>query len=260
MQMTPRRTLKRKLVNRELTVGSWLSLGHAGVTEMMASGGFEWLVIDSEHTSLDPSMVEHMIRTIELSGKAPLVRVSSNDPSEIKRVLDAGAAGILVPMVNSAEDARAAVDAAYYPPRGRRGAGLYRAQGYGLGFDRHRAESEESTVVIAQIEHADGVRNLESILAVDGVDGFIIGPYDLSGSVGKPGQLDSPEVRTELEKVARVVRAGNKVAGFHVVHSDRALLENKIREGYRFLVYGDDMVFLAEKIRDECGFIASIRQ
>jgi 2-dehydro-3-deoxyglucarate aldolase len=242
---------KARLAAKELTIGSWLSFGFPPVAELMASAGFEFLVVDQEHAAIGVAEMHGLVQIIDLAGVVPLVRVPANDAVYIKQALDAGAHGVLVPMVNSAQEAAEAVARATYPPRGVRGAGLARAQDYGLGFARYREWAERETVVIVQVEHVDGVGQLEAILAVDGVDGFIIGPYDLSASLGHPGEWRHPDVRATLDEVARVVRGSTKPAGFHVVHSDRLELSERIACGYRFLAYGDDMVFLAEKAQDE---------
>jgi 2-keto-3-deoxy-L-rhamnonate aldolase RhmA len=253
------KSLKQKLVQSRVTIGSWLSWGFSPITEIMAKAGFEWLVIDLEHTAIDYSEAYQMIQTIDLAGCAPLVRVGDNDKLIIKRVLDSGAQGIVVPMINTAEEARRAVDAAYYPPRGTRGVGLSRAQSYGVDFHGYRQWALEETVIIAQIEHYLGVNNLEDILAVDGIDGFIIGPYDLSGSLGHPGKFDHPDVLDALQRVEQVMNISSKPGGYHVVQTNREELQFRMDQGYRFLAYGDDMVIFAEKLRAEGKYITSIK-
>jgi 2-dehydro-3-deoxyglucarate aldolase len=225
----------------------------------MARAGFEWLVVDMEHTAIGVAEMHHLVQVVSLAGVVPLVRVPLNEPVSIKHALDAGAEGVLVPQVNTVEEATRAVAYAHYPPRGLRGAGLGRAQDYGLGFAAYRERAERQTVVIVQIEHITGVRNLEGILGVEGVDGFIIGPYDLSASLGRPGDWHHAEVRAALDEVARVVRSGPKPGGYHVVHSDHAEFDARLAAGYRFIAYGDDMVFFAEKVRAEAGHVLARR-
>ncbi|NQU59145.1 MAG: 2,4-dihydroxyhept-2-ene-1,7-dioic acid aldolase, partial [Rhodospirillales bacterium] len=180
-------SLKQKLTNNETTIGSWITLGHSAVAELMAkTGGFDWLVIDMEHSVIELSQAQEMMQAIDLAGVPPLVRLTSNDENLIKRVMDAGAHGVVVPLVNSKEDAERAVASVYYPPRGTRGTGLARAQGYGATFPEYKAWLKENGVVVVMIEHIDAVNAIDEILAVPGVDGFIIGPYDLSASLGVP--------------------------------------------------------------------------
>ena len=251
-------SLKQKLVDRKLTIGSWLSFSCQPTCEMMAKSGFEWLVIDMEHTTIDFNEAEQMIRIIDLAHCVPLVRVGANDPLIIKRVMDAGAHGVIIPMVNTEEDARKAVQAVYYPPVGTRGVGLSRAQNYGLGFDEYKQWAKIESIVIVQIEHINGVNNLEQIMAVDRVDGFIIGPYDLSGSLGLPGQFEHPKVAEALAKVETYMKNSTKPGGFHVVHSDHEALTKRIEQGYKIIAYGDDMVFFAEKAAQESAFIKTV--
>ncbi len=239
---------KERLRRHELTIGTWLSFQFLPLTEMLAREEFDWLVIDLEHTTIDLSQVMEMVMLIDHAGLSPLVRVGANDPLTIKRVMDAGAHGVLVPNVRSAEEARRAVDAVYYPPQGTRGAGLGRAQAYGMDFDGYRAWLESEAVVIVQIEHVDAVRELSQILDVDGVEAFMLGPYDLSASVGKPGEFDDPEVKAVFDDVAALVNSAKKPAGIHVVYPDPEVLKQRISDGYRVIAYGDDMVFYSDAV------------
>lgn len=242
--------LKKKLAKNELTLGSWITLGHAAVAEVMAGAGFGWLVIDLEHSMIGMREAAELIRTIDLLGLPALVRVTSCDPGQIKRVLDAGAAGVIVPMVNSPEEAERAVKAVKYPPRGERGVGLARAQGYGFAFEPYASSINERSVVIVQIEHVKAMDNLEAILTTNGIDGSLIGPYDLSGSIGKPGKFDDPEVAKLLETYLRVCARCGKPAGTHVVSPDSGMVQQKIAEGYTFIAIGVDFLFLGASCRD----------
>ena len=184
------KTLKHKIINRDITIGSWITVGNNAIAEILANVGFDWLVVDLEHTTISLEQAGELIRTIELSGVTSLVRLTSNDENQIKRVMDAGAQGIIVPMVKNTKDATSAVAATRYPPQGNRGVGLARAQKYGASFKEYldwQSDVNSGPVVVVQIEHIDAVNNLKQILNVDGVDAFIIGPYDLSCSMGIPG-------------------------------------------------------------------------
>jgi 2-keto-3-deoxy-L-rhamnonate aldolase RhmA len=250
-----KKSLKYKLQTNTLTIGSWITLGHPAIAEIMANSGFDWLTIDMEHSAITMHEAQQLIQVIELSGCVPLVRVGSNDPNLIKRVMDAGSHGVIVPMVNSAKDAEAAVKAVKYPPVGTRGVGLARAQGYGVDFENYKDWAEKESIVIVQIEHIDAVDNIEDILLTDGVDAFIIGPYDLSGSLGIPGEFNNPKVITALERVKEVAEKTNMISGFHVVPPEPDQLKYKIDEGYRFLAYSIDTLFLAETCRTDLSII-----
>ncbi|MGB2630980.1 MAG: aldolase/citrate lyase family protein [Candidatus Omnitrophota bacterium] len=255
--MKKRTHLKDSLLKRELTIGSWITLAHPSIAEIMAKAGFDWLVVDMEHSAIELGQAQNLIQVIELAGCVPLVRVGENDPNLIKRVMDAGAHGVIVPMVNTEEDAVRAVKAVKYPPVGTRGVGLARAQGYGMDFEGYKGWVNEKSIVIVQIEHIDAVKNLEKILTVKGVDGFIIGPYDLSGSVGKPGEFDDPEVKKALERVTEVSRKLKALSGFHVVPPDPGQVKEKIDEGYSFIAYSLDTLFMADHIHSDMKAIRS---
>jgi len=213
-------TLKEKLYDNKLCIGSWITLAHPAIAEIMAKSGFEWLTVDLEHSVITIREAEELIRVIDLCGVAPLVRLSTNDPVQIKRVMDAGAHGVIVPMVNSVKEARKAVDAVRYPPEGNRGVGLARAQGYGSDFEKYKEWLNKKSIAIVQIEHIKAVENLDAILSVDGVDGFIVGPYDLSGSLGIPGQFNNKLMVEAMSKIRTSIKTSSKIAGYHVVEPD----------------------------------------
>jgi 2-dehydro-3-deoxyglucarate aldolase len=236
--------LKLKLAQGELTVGSWITLGHPSIAEIMAAAGFDWLVLDMEHSVLELSEIQMLIQVLDGKECPAIVRLTSHHPDQIKRVMDAGATGVMVPMIKSAADAKTAVQAVYYPPRGQRGVGLARAQGYGAKFQQYRDWLEKNAVIVVMIEHIDAVNSIDSILSVDGIDAYIIGPYDLSGSMGRIGEFNHPEVTSAIE---RVLEAGNRLGkpgGIHVVEPDQDELRQRIAAGFSFIGYGLDIRIL----------------
>ena len=236
--------LKSRLSKGDLTIGSWITLGHPSIAEIMASAGFDWLVLDMEHSVLELSEIQTLIQVLDGKQCPSIVRLTSNHPDQIKRVMDAGATGVMVPMVKSAEDARAAVQSVYYPPRGQRGVGLARAQGYGSSFQKYRSWLEENAVIVAMIEHVDAVNSIDEILAVDGIDAYIIGPYDLSGSMGRPGDLNHPDVQSSIARVLEAGHRSGKPGGIHVIEPDQDELQRRIAAGFNFLGYGLDIRIL----------------
>lgn len=236
--------LRNKINSRVLTIGSWITLGHPAIAEIMAKAGFDWLVVDLEHSVISIDVAGDLIRTIDLCGVAPLVRLTSNDPNQIKRVMDAGAHGIVVPMVNTPAEAAQAVAATRYAPKGTRGVGLARAQGYGVNFQDYLNWQNDGPVVIVQIEHKEAVGRMEEILAVPGVDGFIIGPYDLSCSMGTPGQFEQPEFISAMTHIRETGKRLGCPAGLHIVEPDLQQLEQTIHEGYTFIAYSVDIRML----------------
>ena len=239
--------LKQKLFSNKLTIGSWISLGHPSIAEIMTKSNFDWLTIDLEHSVISLSEVENLIRVIELSGVSPLVRLTENSTSQIKKVMDSGAHGIIVPMVNSLKDAKKAIEAAYYPPKGRRSFGLARAQGFGTKFKEHIEYNQENTIVIVQIEHVDALHELEGILSLPQVDAYMIGPNDLSGSMGIPGEIENKEYLKVIKQINAVGKKIGKPSGIHIVEPDLKLLEKASKE-YSFIAYSVDF----RMIEDSC--------
>jgi 2-keto-3-deoxy-L-rhamnonate aldolase RhmA len=240
--------LKQKLINKQLTIGSWITLGNTGIAEILANAGYDWLVVDLEHTTISLEQAGELIRTIELSGVPSLVRLTSNDENQIKRVMDAGATGVVVPMVKNVEDAKSAVAAIHYPPLGNRGVGLARAQKYGEAFQEYlkwQSDANDGPVVVVQIEHIDAVNNLKNILSVEGVDAFIIGPYDLSCSMGIPGEFNNPKFKQVIESIISISNEMNAVSGLHVVEPDLLKLDEAIKIGHKFIAYSVDIRMLA---------------
>lgn len=242
--------LKKALLENRQTYGSWITLSHPLIPEILAPAGFDWLVIDMEHSSIGLNELLPLIISIEANNIIPLVRVGENNPTLIKRVMDAGSYGVIVPNVNNAEEAKAAVTAVKYPPIGTRGVGLYRAQRYGRQFEEYKTWLCEESVVIVQIEHVNAVTNIDEIFKTPGVDGFIVGPYDLSGSLGKPGEFNHPEVAEALEKVMVAAARYHIPAGFHSVSSDPNEARRRREEGYKFLAFSLDTIFLGDAACD----------
>ncbi len=243
--------IKSKLKSGEPSIGTWLSMAHSSIAEILAMAGYEWVVIETEHTAIDVSEVMRLIIAIEQRGSIPLVRLAWNDPIQAKAILDSGAAGIIVPMVNTKADAELAVKMTKYPPEGFRGVGLARAQGYGQYFNEYVDRSNNDSLLILQIEHIDAVNNIEEILSVPGIDGTFIGPYDLSMSLGIPGQLNHPDVVNAKQKVLEATLRHNLTAGIHCVHPDTADRDCKlaVEQGYRFIAVGTDILFLGDSAR-----------
>ena len=235
--------LKEKLKKKVTTTGSWITFSDPSSAEVMANAGFDWLTIDLEHSCINIKEAEQLIRTIDLCGVTPLVRLTSNNPDLAKRVLDAGAKGIIVPMIKSLDDAKNAINAAYYPPKGTRSFGLARAQGYGTRFDEYLQASYEETVVILQIEHIEALDQLEDILSLENVDAYIIGPYDLTGSMGIPGQFDNEKYLQTIEEIKSIGQRVQKPGGIHIVEPDLEAYK-KAKENYTFIAYSVDFRML----------------
>jgi len=243
--------LKQKLKLNNQTIGSWITIGHHSIVELMASAGFDWLTVDMEHSAITLDKAQELILAIQSSKMDALVRVGANDELLIKRVMDSGADGVIVPMVNSKNDVEKAINSVKYPPMGTRGVGLSRAQNYGIGFEEYKEWLRDMSVIIAQIEHIDAVENIRKIIEVDGIDGIIIGPYDLSASLGIPGELDHPLLAEAIKEVESACKEKSFTMGYHIIKPDHREVLNKIKSGYSFIGFSLDFYFLGDKARSE---------
>lgn len=243
--------LKNNLKKNKLTIGSWIMMGDPTSVEVMALAGFDWLAIDIEHTSINLDKLNVLIQIIQAKKIKALVRVSKNEEVIIKKILDMGADGIIVPMINSKDDAINAINYAKYPPIGMRGVGLTRASQYGEKFEDYKKWVKDELVIIAQIEHINAVNNIEQIIKVDGIDGVLIGPYDLSASMGFPGKFDDIKFKDAIKKVTDVCKANNFPSGFHIVDTNSKVVQTRIDEGFTFLAFGIDYMFLKNSASKE---------
>lgn len=234
-------------------LGTIVTLPSPEIAEGLARCGYDWLWIDMEHSAL--SLRETGALLVACAGRAAgLVRIPPQDPVRICQVLDLGADGIIVPRIRTAAEAAAVVDAAKYPPGGQRGVGLGRANGFGLEFEGYMARANSATAVVVQIENGDAVRHVEEILSVPGVDAALIGPYDLSASLGVPGGVNLPEVQEAMERVRRAGEERRIPIGIFTLSPEDA--RRHLDRGYRFVAVGVDAHFLmtaARRARDAVG-------
>lgn len=228
-------TTKRKLLNGETVFGVFIHVPAPRLVELCGLAGFDYVIIDAEHAPIDFGVAEDMVRAADLMGMTPLVRVPGHDPKTILRFLDTGAQGIMAPQVNSKADARAIVDAVKYAPLGKRGLGSGRAAAYGQRVPQKEyvEHANNETMIVAQLEHADALRNLDAILSVEGIDAFEIGLADLSQSLGVAGEQSHPEVQSVVEKVVARVLAAGRVIGDTVNDTPGARL--LMAQGYRMI-------------------------
>ncbi len=243
--------LKEKLNSNQTTIGSWITIGHHSIVEIMAFGKFDWLAIDMEHSPISSEKCQELIMAIQSKNISPIVRVSKNSSVEIKKAMDSGAHGVIVPMISSEKDALKAVSYTQYPPYGKRGAGLARAQDYGQGFEDYCTWLSSSSVVIAQIESIEAVNNIEKIITTEGIDGIIIGPYDLSASLGYPGDLNNKLLLEAIKSVEIACKKNSFPLGCHIIKPNNKKLDEKINIGYNFIGFSLDFLFLGEKIIEE---------
>lgn len=243
--------LRKKLENGEKLIGTLLSLPSPEIAEIMSMVGFHWLFIDLEHGPHGFMELQRMLQAMK-PGCGALVRVPEVSESNIKKVLDIGAEGVIVPKVNSAEEAQRIVSYAKYPTQGVRGVGAARAHGYGLSFKEYVEKANAETLVVIQIEHFEGVNNIREIVEVEGIDVIFIGPYDLSASFGVAGQVEHPLVKVAIEKVEKAcAKAGIPMGYFGT--TPEAVKPYRQKQGYQLIACGTDSGFLIERGKSVLG-------
>lgn len=243
----PKNTLKAALAEGKLQRGLWLALGSETVTEIAGGAGFDWCLIDGEHAPFDPTLIRRQLVTLEATGTPVVVRAPSIDHWVLKQILDVGAQSIMVPMINSAAEARAAVEACLYPPNGTRGMGgvTTRASGFGAraGFE---STANDQICLFLQVESRAGLEDLEAIAATDGVDCVFIGPADLSADMGYRDDILAPPVWEAISEAVKTIRAAGKSAG---IIGPAVMNDAMVEEGVNFLGLGADSGVMTDALR-----------
>ena len=237
--------VRKRLLSGGISIGSWIQIPHASSAEIMGQAGYDWVAVDMEHGSIGHHQLPDLFRALELGGTLPLVRLAEGQPKDCKQALDAGAGGVIVPMVESAEQLTAVRNACRWPPAGSRGVGFSRANLFGQHFDAYREEAQ-APLLVAMIEHSRAVDNLDAILAVEGLDAILVGPYDLSASLGVTACFEDERFIKAMANIADTARHAGIPAGVHVVQPSYQELAGKIDEGYRFIAYSIDAVMLRQ--------------
>ncbi len=241
--------IRHRLSSGGITVGSWIQIPHASVAEVMGRAGYDWVAVDMEHGTISLHQLPDLFRALELGGTLPLVRLAQGYPKDCKQALDAGAGGVIVPMVESAEQLVAVRDACCWPPTGSRGVGFSRANLFGRDFEAYKSEAS-SPLLVAMIEHTRAVERLDAILNVEGLDAILVGPYDLSASMGLTGMFSHDKFISIMQEIRDFANDAGVPVGVHVVQPSESELDQRIREGYRFLAYSIDSVIL--RVGAEC--------
>ncbi len=235
--------IREALRSGNSSIGSWMQIPSPSVAEIMGQAGFDWVAVDLEHGSVDISQLPDLFRALELGGTLPLVRIAQGHPKDCKQALDAGAGGIIVPMVESADQLKMVRNACRWPPAGSRGVGFSRANLFGKHFEAYSMEAQ-SPLLVAMIEDIKAVDSLEEILKVDGLDAILVGPYDLSASMGIIAKFEDQRFIHAMMRIRELCKLFNVSFGMHVVAPQAEVLKEKINEGYQFIAYSIDSVFL----------------
>ena len=237
------------------TVGTWLQIPSPDVAELLARAGYDWVAADLEHGSFSRGMLPDIFRAVEAGGAVPFARLPLAEKDCIKAALEAGAQGLIFPMIENREQLDKAIDLATYPGQDTwrdggetaheyRGVGYCRANVFGKEFDAYRDRLAQEIFIVAQIEHIRAVENLDDILAHPRLDAIMVGPYDLSGSMGLTGQFEHKDFKAVMARIQAACVRRRARMGMHIVMPDPSELKSTIASGYRFIAYGIDAVFL----------------
>ena len=248
-------TIRAALAQDKPTIGTWLQFPSAEVAELLARAGYDWVAADMEHGTFGRTGLTDIFRAIECGGAAPFPRLAEATRLQIKSALEAGAQGLIFPMIESREQLDAAISWATYPGyddgrlpgeplRENRGVGFCRANAFGTRMDWYMKERASRVFLVAQIEHIRAVEHLEDILSHPRLDAIMVGPYDLSGPMGLTAQFDHPDFQAAMRRIHEVCRKHRPLMGLHIVQPDPEELARQVAQGSRFIAYGIDSVFL----------------
>ena len=239
--------IRKKLSNGECSVGSWMQIPHTSIAEIMGKASYDWVAVDLEHGAISVHQLPDLFRALELGGTLPLVRLAQGAVKDCKQALDAGAGGVIVPMVDSGDQLEKVRDVTRWPPAGVRGVAFSRANLFGKYFEEYIKEAQQP-LLIAMIEHINAIKNLDSIMQVKGLDAVLIGPYDLSASMEMTTQFENSEFLKVMQEIKNRADDANVPCGVHVVDPSKEELQQKLDEGYRFIAYSIDAVFLNKSV------------
>jgi 2-keto-3-deoxy-L-rhamnonate aldolase RhmA len=239
-----RGAFRQRLRARAPVFLAWTSIGHPQISEIFARSGVDCIGIDLEHSTISQEQSRGIIAAAHAAGVLCLPRIASHNMEMTKRLLDSGADGLIVPMVSTPEEVEQLIAWLKYPPLGKRSYGIARAQGYGFDFAAYTQSWNDASSLIIQIETVAGVENIDRLLSYPEVDGAMIGPYDLSGSLGIPGQIDSEPVRAASQRVADACRKHGKACGTQIIDVDAAAIQAALAKGFTFIVLASDVFLL----------------
>jgi 2-dehydro-3-deoxyglucarate aldolase len=237
--------IRQKLSSGTYSLGSWMQIPNSSIAEIMGQSGYDWVAVDLEHGAISVNQLPDIFRALELGNTLPLVRLAEAQAKDCKQALDAGAGGVIVPMVEDSKQLEFIRDYCRWPPSGKRGVGFSRANLFGKFFKDYIDEAQKP-LLVAIIESIKAVENLESILKVKGLDAVLIGPYDLSASMNLTAKFEDEEFLHIIEKIRTLSNQYSVACGIHVVNPKHDDLKQRIDEGYQFIAYSLDSVFLSK--------------
>lgn len=226
---------RERLISAKPTLGAWITLSDPKISEIFRTAGFDWVLVDLEHSSISITDAELHIRMLSQSSTMAFCRPTTRSVDQMRRMMDAGADGFILPMTHGPEDLDHAANATRFPPHGKRGMGLHAANQYGHAFEEYYEKQKHHPILIAQIEDVEGIDNLDAIAAHEACDGIFMGPFDLSLSLGCPGDFNDPRFVEAVTKVQTIAQRHNKPLGIHVINPTRQDVEEAASKGYHFL-------------------------
>ena len=239
-------SLKNKLKKNQLNFGTWQTVPSNSISEILSSLNLDWIAIDIEHTSISLTDLDNVLNSIKINNTIPLVRIGEINSNLIKRILDIGYQGIIVPNIENKDQAMKVVNSVYYPPLGKRGMGLYRSQKFGSNLLKYIKTVRKENIIILQIENIEAVSNLDQLFSIKEVYGFFVGPYDLYASMGIAGQFNKKEYKDCLKLILKKAKKYNKSVGIHSVSSSVQDVYNYIKMGFTILGYCMDTIAIKE--------------
>lgn len=251
--------LKQALRNREQLFAAWVSYAHPSITETFAKAGFDFIAIDMEHSTISLTEGQRIIAACQAEGVPCLPRPVSHSNDYLKPLLESGADGMLIQMVNTADEVKRLINDLKYPPIGKRSYGVSRAQGYGFDFEEYITSWNETSTFMIQVESIEAVNNIEELLAFDEIDAVMVGPYDISGSLGVPGQLNHPKVLEASKKVIDACEKYGKSCGTQLNDPNPENIQALFDLGYTYAILGSDLFVLWKWAEQMQGIIKSMR-
>jgi 2-dehydro-3-deoxyglucarate aldolase len=235
-----------------ILIGSWINTASSIIAEIMSGSGFDFLVVDAEHSAVDMNDCIHLFQAIKSGNPncTPMVRMPGNAYQDTKRYLDAGAMGVIAPLIITRKEAELLVNSVKYPPQGKRGVGFGRSHGYGFAFDEYMKIANEETFVCVQLEHIKAIENIDDIFSVKGINAAFIGPYDLSASMGLTAQFEHPDYEKAVQTILQKCQKYGLMAGIHVVQPDSGEVKKRIEEGFNMIAYSLDITMIGKACRE----------
>lgn len=236
-------SIRKKLSNNKVSLGSWIQIPDPSVAEILGQVGFDWIAVDMEHGSISVNQLPNLFRALELGNTLPFVRVSQGKQKDCKQALDAGAAGVILPNIQDSEELIETIDYCRFPPAGKRGVAYSRANLFGQNFRAYCKEAQ-NPIIVVMIESIKAVQNLEEILEVKGIDAILIGPYDLSASIGITGDFKNTEYKKNLKKILNTCKKKKIPAGIHCVNPTNNEVNKIINADYKFIACAMDAIMI----------------